>query len=185
MSVMIEDDDYIDIPWDGPPEILDELFFNYHQLLNDSNSSDCTDTLSDVLSEEEEDEIEETDEEEFEEDMESVESEFKKMMLVHEGLSREVSKCLEEYRAAQSSDANSDDELLQKHIKRKRRRKQLISQGLNPDDYETSSTETSLSTESEEPLTSSEADTDEAIEIWDRLLKLLLTQFRFSVERID
>ena len=88
MSVMIEDDDYIDIPWDGPPEILDELFFNYHQLLNDSNSSDCTDTLSDVLSEEEEDEIEETDEEEFEEDMESVESEFKKMMLVHEGLLR-------------------------------------------------------------------------------------------------
>ncbi|CAG5106580.1 Oidioi.mRNA.OKI2018_I69.chr1.g2905.t1.cds [Oikopleura dioica] len=93
------------------------------------------------------------------------------MMLVHEGLSREVSKCLEEYRAAQSSDPNSDDELLQKHIKRKRRRKQLISQGLNPDDYETSSTETSLSTESEEPFTSSEADTDEAIEIWKKVLE--------------
>ena len=183
MSVMIEDDDYIDIPWDGPEEVLDELFFNYHKLLNDSNSSDCTDTLSDVLSEEE-DEIEETDEEEFEEDMESVESEFKKMMLVHEGLSREVSKCLEEYRAAQSSDPNSDDELLQKHIKRKRRRKQLISQGLNPDDYETSSTETSLSTESEEPFTSSEADTDEAIEIWDRLLKSLLNRFKFWIKKI-
>lgn len=115
-------------------------------LLNDS--SDCTDTLSDALSEEDE-EIEETDEEEFENEMKTVQGEFKKMLMVHEGLSREVSKCLEEYRAAHSSE-DSADEFVRQHIAKKKREEKAMKKRIMQDDYESSSTETSISTESED-----------------------------------
>ena len=160
-------EDYVDIPWDSENP---DFVFNYEELLNDSSES-CTDTLSDALSEEDE-EIEETDEEEFENEMKNVQGEFKKMLMVHEGLSREVSKCLEEYRAAHSSE-DSADEFVRQHIAKKKREEKAMKKRIMQDDYESSSTETSISTESEDSSEETEelCSDEDTMAVWERLLK--------------